>query len=306
MLRKAHKPISLEYKRNHAGYAFVAPFIIGILFVFLPMIIQTVLLSFNHVILPSSQESYSLKFAGSKYYVDFFTKDAWFMQLTLNTVVDSLIDFVCILFFSFFVAVMLNQKFRGRSFVRVIFFIPVIALSGVIGLVDSGNLASAIGSVESMVDVGAQTAISLPTVADVLNKTQILTGAPLAIITAVIDRMAIMTTFSGVQILLFLSGLQTISPSVYEAASIEGCSGWETFWLITLPMMSPIILLNSVYTLIETFTDSNNPLIMALLNATRNLNYSYAAARSVIYLVIVGFLVGIIFLIGRKLVFYRE
>lgn len=306
MSKQPKRAKSLEYKRSYVGYAFIGPFIIGIVFVFIPMIVQTVLLSFNHVILPSSQESYSLKFAGLKYYIEFFTKDAWFMQLTWNTVQNSLIDFVCILFFSFFIAVLLNQKFKGRSLARVIFFIPVIILSGVIGLVDSGNLASSVGSLDSMVDVGAQTSIALPTVADLLQKSNILASRPLAIITAVIDRMPIMTTFSGVQILLFLSGLQAISPSVYEAASIEGCSGWETFWLITLPMMSPMILLNSVYTLIDTFTNSNNALIVALLNSTKNLNYSYAATRSVIYLIILGFFVGLLFLTGRKIVFYRE
>ncbi|MBR7093066.1 MAG: sugar ABC transporter permease [Clostridia bacterium] len=308
MAARAKKIRSLERKKSYAGYFFVLPFIIGVCFVFLPMIIEMIRLSFSTMIKPTvAGQSYTLDFAGLTYYKVFFTKDAWFLQLTWTTALNSLIDFICILFFSFFIAVLLNQEFRGRSLARVLFFIPVVVMTGVIAQVDSGSLANSIGSVDSIVDVGAQTAVSLPTVADLLQGSNVLDSRLVSVITAVITRMSVMVNGSGVQILLFLAGLQAISPAVYEAASIEGCSGWETFWKITLPMMSPIILLNAVYTAIECFTNTNNTVIRALLNMVNNQHkYSEAAARAVIYLLIVAVVVGIIFLLGKKLVFYRE
>jgi ABC-type sugar transport system permease subunit len=229
------------------------------------------------------------------------------MQLTWTTVTKCLVDFICILFFSFFIAVLLNQNFRGRSLARVLFFLPVVVMAGIVAQVDSGSLANAVGSLDSMVDVGTQSAVTLPTVADMLQNGAVLDGSITSVITAVIDRMSVMVNGSGVQILLFLSGLQAISPAIYEAASIEGCSGWETFWKITLPMMSPIILLNAVYTLIETFTGTNNPVIAQILHMiNNNYKYSEAAVRSLIYLLMLALLVGVVFLVGRKFVYYRE
>ena len=304
MARKVH---SLERKRSYAGYFFVLPFAIGVLLIFLPMLIEMIRLSFSVMVKPTVVgESYSLKFIGTAYYQEFF-KDAWFMQLTWTTITKCLVDFICILFFSFFIAVLLNQNFKGRSLARVLFFLPVVLMAGVVAQVDSGSLANELGSLDSMVDMGTQSAITLPTVADMLQQNNVLDGSLTSIITAVIDRMSVMVNGSGVQILLFLSGLQAISPAIYEAASIEGCSGWETFWKITLPMMSPIILLNAVYTLIETFTNTNNPVIAQILHMiNNNYKYSEAAVRSVLYLLVLAVLVGLVFLIGRKFVYYRE
>ena len=304
MARKVH---SLERKRGYAGYFFVLPFIIGALLIFLPMLIEMIRLSVSLMVKPEAVgESYTLRFVGAAYFKDFL-KDAWFMQLTWTTLTKCLVDFICILFFSFFIAVLLNQNFRGRSLARVLFFLPVVVMAGIVAQVDSGSLANAVGSLDSMVDVGTQSAVTLPTVADMLQNGAVLDGSITSVITAVIDRMSVMVNGSGVQILLFLSGLQAISPAIYEAASIEGCSGWETFWKITLPMMSPIILLNAVYTLIETFTNTNNPVIAQIMHMiNNNYKYSEAAARSVVYLLILALLVGVVFLVGRRFVYYRE
>ena len=302
-MTKIKRARSLEKKRNVAGYVFILPFIIGVTLMFIPMLIQVFRMGFADVLVGEGR--YTLRPAGFAYYIELFTKDAWFMQLAATSIKDALIDFVCILFFSFFIAVLLNQKFHGRSLARVIFFLPVILVTGVVAKIDAAELTSTMGSMDTA-SIGGGMAVSLPNVSDMLRESNVLGTQFTAVIEAVIGRMGVMTTGSGVQILLFLSGLQAISPSVYEAAAIEGCSGWETFWKVTLPMMSPIILLNSIYTLIDTMTNTNNPVVSALLNATNTQKYSYAAARSSLYLLIVGLLVGLIFLIGRKLVYYRE
>ena len=268
------------------------------------MLIQLFLMSFS--IFESADSTFSYGAAGFAYYKEIFTKDSWFLQLYASTISTSLIDSVCILLFSYFVAILLKQKFRGRAAARTIFFLPVVLVAGIVGRIDSTNLATSVSGIQSAVDIGAQTGITLPNVTDVLSSKHLINDQLLGIVTAIVDRLGVMVTSSGVQILLFLAGLYSISESIYESAAIEGCSGWEMYWNITLPITSPIILLNSVYTLIDTFTNTNNPLIAALLNMTNNQKFSESASRSVIYLLVVGILVALIFLFGRKFVYYRE
>ena len=295
---------SLERKRSYAGYLFILPFIIGLFVIFLPMIIQLFLMSFS--VFNSADSTFSYGAAGFGYYKEIFTKDSWFLQLYTSTISKSLIDSVCILLFSYFVAILLKQKFRGRAAARTIFFLPVVLVAGIVGKIDSGNLATSISGIQSSVDVGVQAGITLPNVTDILSSKNIISSDLLNIVIAVVDRLGVMVTSSGVQILLFLAGLYSISESIYESAAIEGCSGWEMYWKITLPITSPMILLNSVYTVIDTFTNTNNSLIAALLNMTNNQKFPEAASRSVIYLLVVGILVALIFLFGRKFVYYRE
>lgn len=299
-----HRRVSLERKRSYAGYLFILPFIIGLFVIFLPMLIQLFLMSFS--IFESADSTFSYGAAGFAYYKEIFTKDSWFLQLYASTISTSLIDSVCILLFSYFVAILLKQKFRGRAAARTIFFLPVVLVAGIVGRIDSTNLATSVSGIQSAVDIGAQTGITLPNVTDILSSKHLINDQLLGIVTAIVDRLGVMVTSSGVQILLFLAGLYSISESIYESAAIEGCSGWEMYWKITLPITSPIILLNSVYTLIDTFTNTNNPLIAALLNMTNNQKFSESASRSVIYLLVVGILVALIFLFGRKFVYYRE
>ena len=109
---------------------------------------------------------------------------------------------------------------------------------------------------------------------------------------------------SGVQILLFIAGLNAISPSIYEAASIDGCTAWERYWKITFPLLSPILLVNAVYTLTDNFITSGNPMMNAIISQARATNYSLSTAMSWIYMVIIFAIIGLVFLIFKRRISY--
>ena len=107
--------------------------------------------------------------------------------------------------------------------------------------------------------------------------------------------------------LIFLAGLQSISPAIYESCSIDGASSWETFWKITFPMISPMILVNAVYTVIDSFTSADN-------NVMRYIDTIYeegdgmvkSSAMSWIYFLIVLILLGIVGGIISSFIFYQR
>ena len=118
----------------------------------------------------------------------------------------------------------------------------------------------------------------------------------------VADRIFGVVWDSGIQILLFLAALQGISPSLYEASNVEGATGWETFWLITFPNVAPIILVNIVYTIVDTFSDTDNDVLLeidALINTT--FNFGGAAAASWIFFLVILALIGIVFVAFKLL-----
>ena len=112
--------------------------------------------------------------------------------------------------------------------------------------------------------------------------------------------------FSGVQIVIFLSGLQSISPTLREAAHIDGASSWDFFWLITFPMISPLLLTNTVFTFISTFTDYNNVVIGYISDLASRMELGFSSAMSMIYFLITFILLlAVYFFLNRK-VFYRN
>ena len=121
-----------------------------------------------------------------------------------------------------------------------------------------------------------------------------------------VDRVYSIVSLSGVQILLFLAALQTITPSLMEAAKVEGANGWECFWKITLPMVSSILLVGTVYTIIDSFTSNSNPIVAAIAQESRNLNYGLASAMSWFYYLVIALVLGLVYYLLSKLVFYYD
>ena len=122
--------------------------------------------------------------------------------------------------------------------------------------------------------------------------------------TMVADRIFNVVWDSGIQILLFLAALQGISPSLYEASDVEGATAWETFWLITFPNVAPIILVNIVYTIVDTFGDTDNAVLIEIdkyINSTFNFGAAAAASWAffLVVLVIIGVIFGIFKLLGK-------
>ena len=231
--------------------------------------------------------------------------DPQYKILLIENIRGMLLDLPATLIFSFFVALLLNQTFKGRGFVRAIFFMPVILSSGVIVGLEYNNAMLA-----GMKDVIQETSnsSSITTVLqDMLVTEGTQAGDFFGFIFDLIDHVYDIAIQSGIQIIIFLSGLQTISPSMFEAAKIEGCTAWECFWKITLPMVSSLILVNIIYTIIDYFCRSDNEVMEYISNITiGKLEYGLSSAMSWIYFVCCLVIIGIISLIISKKVYYYE
>lgn len=212
---------------------------------------------------------------------------------------------VAIMVFSFFVALVLNQKFKGRALVRSVFFLPVILASGVMLKLDSDNALMA--AVAQTVEMNAQGTTGI---SDALQEILRTTGVGVRAfekLFEVIDNIYDVAISSGIQIIIFLSGLQTISASMYEAADIEGCTKWESLWKITFPMVSSLFLVNWIYTVVDFCMRSDNEVIEKITTyMNENLNYGLASAMSWTYFVLVMAIIGVSSIIISKGVYYYD
>ncbi len=209
------------------------------------------------------------------------------------------------LIFSFFIAMLLNQNFKGRGVVRAIFFLPVILSSGVIVGVEYNNAL-----LSDMKEIISETSTDT-SVTGVLESILVTSdSSPMSrmfeYVFTIINQVYNIAIASGIQIIMFLSALQTISPSMFEAAKIEGCTAWESFWKITFPMVSSMILVNVVYTVIDFFLKTDNTVMTKISEEVTKLNYGVSSAMAWVYFLCVIIILGIISLIISKRVYYYE
>jgi ABC-type sugar transport system permease subunit len=211
---------------------------------------------------------------------------------------------IAIIVFSFFISIILNQKFKGRGLVRAVFFLPVILSSGVIlGLEDNNQYMQVMKDTVEATTQG----ISVSAAVESILRTMDIGGAVFDKVFEVIDNIYDVAISSGMQIIIFLSGLQTISSSMYEAASIDGCTKWESLWKITFPMISSLFLVNWIYTVVDFCMRSDNQVISRVqFTMITNLRYDYASAMAWIYFAVVVVFVGITSLIISKVVYYND
>lgn len=288
------RSLSLSAKSAWTAQLFILPFYLGFWFFFLSPLIESLKMSVSDVTVVDGA-GYAMSFVGLKHYNAAFFEDANFTTYLVNSLTDMAWKVPVIIVVSLFMALILNQKFTGRVFVRAVFFIPVIFASGVaLQMVSNDSVASSAltGNVVSSVEINQSSA---------LNDLLVNAGFDAEIIkyaTKIANGLFGMVWRSGIQMIIFLAGLQGISPALYEASSIEGATAWENFWKITLPMLSPTILLNLVYTIVDTFTDSSNRVmnqITALMSNASNLDL--ASAFAWIYFAVIGTILLIIVLI---------
>lgn len=295
------KSRTLRSRRNAVGWIFILPWLIGLLFFFVqPMItfLQYSLTDFTFI-----DGGYVLRaLVGGPFalYQQALTADVKYPQLIVAAFRDLLYQTPVVVFFSLFVAVILNQKFRGRVVMRAIFFLPIIVTSGVIASIIRKDLNSITmapaGDAANLFDVSMLTSFMLES------------GLPEQIVTAlttVIANVADLVWKSGIQILIFIAALLAVPPAYYEVAQVEGATGWETFWKVTFPIVSPFVLANTVYTIIDSFTNYGNGVIEYITEyAVKDMNYSYAAAMSWTYFLLILIVLGLVFLLFRRSVFY--
>ena len=304
-MAKKKRKMTLATKNAITGYLFILPFIIGLLAFMIIPLFQSLRMSFSDVNINPAMGGFTMKFVGISNYDYAINIDPEFKILLIESLTGMLLDLPSTLIFSFFVALLLNQTFKGRGFVRAIFFMPVILSSGVIVGLEYNNEMLA-----SMKDVIAKTT-NASSITGVLQDMLVTEGTQSATLFGyvfdLIDHVYDIAIRSGIQIIIFLSGLQTISSSMFEAAKIEGCTAWECFWKITLPMVSSLILVNIIYTIIDYFCRSDNQVMEFISNTMiGKLQYDMSAAMAWIYFVCCMAIIGIISLVVSKRVYYYE
>ncbi len=299
-MKQMKKELTLAKRRSIAGIAFISPFLIGAVLIFIPSIIQSFLFSINELQIDPS--GFELKFQGIAYYKEALLEHAKFSKSLITSVVNMLINIPLVIVFSFFISNILNTEFKGRTAVRAILFLPVIVSSGVL------LSLSSVSVVDGVLTTGSNTSESVSAVD--LSNLLVTIGLPAGIITYLsqaISRLYEVINSSGVQILIFLAALQTISPAIYEAATIDGCTAWEKFWKITFPMLSPYILTNTIYSLIDLLSSEKSEVLgIVISTAQQNINYSLSAAMAFIFFATVVVILAVFALLISRLVFYYD
>ena len=308
---KKKKPASLDAKKARAGWFFVLPFVIGFVILYIPMLVSSVEFSFSkiHVL---GKAGYALEYIGLENYREALFSDAQFVRTLTESIKQLVLNVPAIVIFSLFMAIILNQKMLGRAVFRAIFFIPVILTTGLIDQIDQSNMAMDYMS-NGGIDTGAGAEeggiINAMDVTNLLGNMVI--GSELVdYVVGLVNDIFNIVNRSGVQMLIFLSGLQSISPAIYESCKMDGATGWETFWKVTFPMISPMILVNTIYTVIDSFTSESNAVmkhIDRVYNSTTVLNpKELSSAMSWMYFLIVLLLIGLVALILSAFVFYQR
>ncbi|GGG18493.1 carbohydrate ABC transporter permease [Paenibacillus aceti] len=297
---KQHTKLTMNQKKAVLGVLFVTPWLLGFIFLFLIPLYQSFIYSLNTLTL--GKGGFDTSYAGFSFYRELFTKHPTFNRTLVEAIMDIVISVPSITIFSLFVATLINQKFRGRVFARAIFFLPVLLAAPVLSLENSSQMTSIAASLTGATEGGGLAFTSFE-----LKRMLLEAGVGSGIVTYItgsVDRIYEVISSSGVQILIFLAALQSISPSLYEAARIEGTTGYEAFWKITLPMISPIMLTNVVYTVIDSY-NRNELSVMIKDTAFQSLNFSLSAAMAWVYFLIVSIILLITTgLISRKVFYY--
>jgi oligogalacturonide transport system permease protein len=282
-----HREIRHRTREALYGYAFVMLWIVGFaLFTFLPLI-QTFLYSLNTVTVQAND--ISLVFVKWNNYSRALLTDPNFVELLIGYVIETLVSVPIVIIFSMIIALFLNLKFPLKGLFRTIFFLPVVITSGPV-----------------IQELTSQGATSAPRIADSVAVQTFLAGLPRYLrspIEYLLTSFILILWFSGVQILIYLASLQKIDKAIYEAASIDGASAWETYWKITLPSLSTTTLINAIYTVITLSHFSENKVIKYIYGQTYAVQggIGYASAMSFIYFfVLVLLLVIVYFLLSSR------
>ena len=301
--------ISLTHRRMIVGYVFILPWFIGFFLFYVRSIYLAGQFSLSKMTIDANVGGYTLDFIGLENYIKAFREHASFKQVLTTSVTNMLVDVPLVTFFSLFMAILLNQKFRGRSIFRAIFFLPIILNAGAISEMMSLAQTMMNGGISPTAsELSTANAGSLAFDVDYLISMFMNLGLPARFVnylTGAVTRINEIISASGVQIIIFIAALQSIPGSMYEVAKIEGATGYETFWKVTFPMVMPHIITNVVYTIVDSFTDSQ---VVELAQTTMftTKNWGMGSAFTIISTLITCAILGlIVFLLQRRTFYYN-
>ena len=279
---------SLDSVRNRAGYTFVAHWALGLLLFFIVPLISSIWYAFNDVSIEVG--SIETKFLGIKYFKELIIEDPNYVNNLRDSVGMMCYSLPIIISLSLILAVLLNQKFKGRTVFRAIFFLPIIISNSVVmDMLNSEFIKLPLFSSGTESD-------SLINYAEIISGLGIPQGIS-PILTFLLSNTTSLIWKCGVQTILFLAGLQSISASMYEVSKIEGANKWEEFWLITVPSLRHIISLVIIYTMIEIFVSMDNKLVSTAYESMRSMAYGKSSAMLWMYFAIVLILIGAVYML---------
>ncbi len=293
-MKKLH--VSMAAKRAVNGYLFILPWFVGFALFYFRSLFMTVQFSLNELtVLPAG--GYELDFVGFKNFIDAFTSHGTFKQTLTTSLGNMLIDVPLIIFFSLFVAMLLNMKMKCRGLVRAIFFLPVLmnseAISSTLEYAAQMMAGGLSGTSAEMAEAASSgSAVNMAYFIQLFGDIALPTSV-LDYVVGAVGRISDIIQAAGVQIVLFIAALQSIQPSMYEVAKIEGATGYETFWKVTFPMVMPHIITNTIYTIVDAFSQSE-VVNLAYTTAFTESNYGLSAAFSVISTVIACAILGVV------------
>ena len=303
-VKRKKRLFHLSYEQRNAarGYAFILPWLLGFFVFYLGCLYQLGRFSLLDIKIDATTGSRVDTFVGFANYVEAFTAHATFKQTLTSSLMDMVIDLPMIIFFSVFVALMLNRKFKGRAVVRAIFFLPVILSADAVG--------SAITRASELMNAGLTAAAQEMAGGGTVSVTYYiqlfgdiaLPASILDYIVGAVNRIASIIKGSGVQIILFIAALQSIPGALYEVAKIEGATAYETLWKVTIPMVMPHIITNTIYTLVDRFVTSD---VVRLANETyQKYNYGLSSVFSLTSTLATCLILGLIVYLLNKRAFY--
>ena len=296
--------LTLAQKRTVNGYLFILPWVIGFCAFYVRSLIMTFQFSLSNLTVDVG--GYSLSWAGLDNYLYAFTVHGSFKQVLTTSVINMLVDVPLIIFFSLFMALMLNQKFRGRTLVRAIFFLPVILnAEAIMDAIETAAAMVSSGVSSTSQELASETAgVGIGYYMELFGNLMISRDL-LEYIVGAVNRINSIVSASGVQIVIFIAALQSIPSSMYEVAKIEGATGYETFWKVTFPMVMPHIITNIVYTVVDSFVTSD-VVTLAYNTAFTEFNYGLSSVFSLVSTVVTcAILVLVCGFISRKTFYYN-
>ena len=284
------------------GYGFISLWLIGTVLFFLIPLGKSLWYSFCNVSVDPG--SLNTEFNGMDNYFSVLSEDPYYTEYLGDVLLETLWKTPLILIFSLFIAVVLNQKFRGRTLARAIFFLPVIIATGPVFRIINGDM-------DSTGNAGAEqfsTMFSTDLVGELMQFLGIygISDSVSNFISAVADNIFGIVWNSGIQIILFLAALQNIPSSAREAAQMEGATAWEYFWKITFPYVSPFILANLIFTVIDSFTNPMNSVMNRISAMRSQFDFGEASAMAWIYFAVVIIAIGLITAVMNRFIYYEN
>lgn len=291
------KVTGIERLKVRYGRMFVLPWTIGLLLFFLVPLFTSIAYAFCNVSLVNDK---MLTFVGFEHFTYLIGKDPNFLDNIKEAVTSFVYSLPIIVALSMIFAIILNQKFKGRIFARAVFFLPVIIATGVVMKfitgealgTDSAALSTTLGETQSYSGIR-------------FDELLMNLGLPQSITELLSDYIARVFNLvwsCGIQILLFVAGLQSIPEHLYEVSKIEGATTWEEFWFVTFPMLGNVTFLVLVYTIVDLFTAFDNPIMKQAYDLiSKNSVYDQSAAILWGYFVVVGVIGALILLAYNRI-----